>query len=550
MDDGSSSILYDLIKERNSIESPPALVSLQNLYDALQIVADSLEANAKIVRLASSLDNKGNLSKIEVKLRDKIQLLQDQLNEKLEKEVEASANYVRATNELSKLKDRAIANSAEIDRLREENKRAENNVAAMSSRLKMAEHTASIAEKHYVAFKDEMATLQKENIDLKAENTQLVNRLVSEKEKMMAQFNTMNEMNEKLQKEISLLRSMAKADREKLNNHNDGDNNITNSGDQRIKGGRMWGSGGVIVPSTPKHVLNAHTNEITSIRYDPDCTNLVATASSDSTVKIWDTGSGKVRATLRGSSGQPMLGVDFCSDMVIGCSSDKTCRVWKSKTERMVHQLAGHASKVTCCRFLPGAKEVLTGSADRSFRVWDIDRTTYKNTLTFRHGSSSTCVDTSSDSLTAVSGHLDGGLRFWDLRSGDRMAEITDLHENGVTSVMCSPTDGTKLLTNGRDSILKIVDIRMCDSIQSFSDTDFRTTFNWSASTYSPDGNYVAAGSGTSGKVFVWNVVKNKLEKKLEAHGAGVESVAWGRGGSNGQQFSSVDKDGTLVLWA
>ena len=47
MDDGSSSILYDLIKERNSIESPPALVSLQNLYDALQIVADSLEAKCK-----------------------------------------------------------------------------------------------------------------------------------------------------------------------------------------------------------------------------------------------------------------------------------------------------------------------------------------------------------------------------------------------------------------------------------------------------------------------------------------------------------------------
>lgn len=440
------------------------------------------------MRLASSLDHKGNLSKIEVTFRNKIQSLQDQLNEKLEKEVEASANYVRATNELSRLKDQAIANSKEIDRLREENKRAENNVAAMSSRLKMAEHTASIAEKHYVAFKDEMATLQQENIDLKSENIQLVNRLVSEKEKMMSQFNTMNEMNENLQKEVSLLRNMAKMGKEKLDNHHDGENDETNIRDQKLNGGRMWGSGGVIVPSTPKHVIKAHTNEITSVRYDPNGTNLMATASSDSTVKIWDTGSGKVRATLRGSSGQPMLGVDFCSDLVIGCSSDKTCRVWKSKTERMVHQLAGHASKVTCCRFLPGAKEVLTGSADRSFRVWDIDRTTYKHTLTFRHGSSSTCIDTSSDSLTAVSGHLDGGLRFWDLRSGDRMAEINGLHEDGVTSVMCSPTDGTKLLTNGRDSNLKIVDIRMCESIQSFSDNSFRTTFNWSASTYSPDG--------------------------------------------------------------
>lgn len=41
------SILYDLIKERKSIESPPALISLQQLYEALQIVTDSLEAKYK-----------------------------------------------------------------------------------------------------------------------------------------------------------------------------------------------------------------------------------------------------------------------------------------------------------------------------------------------------------------------------------------------------------------------------------------------------------------------------------------------------------------------
>ena len=54
-------------------------------------------------------------------------------------------------------------------------------------------------------------------------------------------------------------------------------------------------------------------------------------------------------------------------------------------------------------------KSVISGSADRSLKIWDISRKTYRQTLTLRHGSSCNCVDVATDSVTAVSGHLDGG---------------------------------------------------------------------------------------------------------------------------------------------
>ena len=57
-------------------------------------------------------------------------------------------------------------------------------------------------------------------------------------------------------------------------------------------------------------------------------------------------------------------------------------------------------------------------------KVWDISRQTYKQTATLRHGSTAHCVDVGSNSFSAVSGHLDGGLRFWDLRTGGRTADI------------------------------------------------------------------------------------------------------------------------------
>jgi autophagy-related protein 16-1 len=88
-----------------------------------------------------------------------------------------------------------------------------------------------------------------------------------------------------------------------------------------------------------------------------------------------------------------------------------------------VHHLVGHQHKITCVRLISD-RSVITGSADRSLKVWDISRKTYRQTTTLRHSSTSNCVDVGSDPHVAASGHMDGGLRFWDLRTGDRTADI------------------------------------------------------------------------------------------------------------------------------
>ncbi len=89
-----------------------------------------------------------------------------------------------------------------------------------------------------------------------------------------------------------------------------------------------------------------------------------------------------------------------------------------------LHQLVGHAHKITCVRMFGGERAVLTASADRSLKVWDISAKTYRQTTTLRHGSTCNCVDVWTDAFTAVSGHMDGGLRFWDMRTGDRTADV------------------------------------------------------------------------------------------------------------------------------
>ena len=130
------------------------------------------------------------------------------------------------------------------------------------------------------------------------------------------------------------------------------------------------------------------------------------------------------------------------------------------------------------------------------------------------------------------------------------MLDILNLHDGGITSVHWNPKNSHEILTNGRDSTLKIVDTRTSNAIFTFCDREFKTLTNYSSSSFSPDGLYVAAGSGDSGEIFVWNVVKGTVEKKLSGHQNGAVGLSWGSGGTNGQQVATIDKSGGLILWA
>lgn len=211
--------------------------------------------------------------------------------------------------------------------------------------------------------------------------------------------------------------------------------------------------------------------------------------------------------------------------------------------------MVGHAHKITCVKLFGSEKGAITGSADRSIKVWDISRQTYKQAATLRHSSTANSVDVSADLFTAVTGHLDGGIRLFHLQTGERLSDLPELHRGAVTSVRFHPLDASKVLTNGMDSTLKISDIRARVPLRTFADPRFRTSYGWASASFSPDGRYAGAGSAT-GDVLVWDADTGDLRATLPDHPTCVCGFDWGRGGSSGQQVASVDKSGVLTLWS
>jgi len=547
-------VLHDLLKERNAFETEPftavfesnailnaSIHELQHRYDVVQ--TENTRHKEDIDKLSSQLQARGP-TKIELKQREKIQKLEEQLNEK---------RYAEA--DLAKEKDKSKELQSTIENLKEHITKKETKMNQLQEQCEDAQKQTKLAEKQYDGLKETIQRLQSDNDTLQKNYDEIEGRILQEKEKFVELMNKMNKDNEELQKKIDMLtelnmqekkRFIWSAKGDKGDGSGDGDVNLADGGNNSS---RMFGGAGVVVPTSIKQRIMAHMRQATSLRYDPMGSDFIGTASEDSTVKLWNTGSGKMLKSFRSGSNNVLLGLDIFGSLVAACGTDKMCRIWNARTERLIHQLVGHSQKVTGTRFINGDKSILTASADRSMKVWDITRSTYRQTVTLRHSSTSNCIDVSYDSITAVSGHLDGGVRFWDVRSSERTADITELHSNGVTSVKFNPRNNAEVLTTGRDSVVKLIDVRKSGEVlQSFFHSEYRIDLSYAGCAISPDGKYAAAGSST-GDIFIWRTVDGNLMKQLKGHDTGVVSVAWNMQ-TNGQQFASVDKRGYLILWA
>jgi len=479
--------VHNLILQRNAYETTPFVtvhasnVSLRKQSYNTQLCCERLETERNdreklLDQLKIDLRGKGP-SKIEIKQRDTIEKLQEQLSEKN-----------RLSQELSKQLDLNRFQEKTIESLRGEVSRQEGIILKITDEMQDAVTNRKLAEKQYIGLKDNIRRLQEENDSLSKTSDELVNRIMSEKEKSAEEMNKMIDIIQQQKDKIEMLESVNKTG--KWMKWGSTKDTPTEPPSSQISE-RKFGVTGSIAPTVIKARIRAHQSQATCLRYDSSGSDLVATASDDATVKIWHTGTGKLQKTLRGGSGHIMLGIDICGEIAAGGGTDKTCRIWNTRTERMIHQLVGHGHKITCARLLNGGKEVLTASADRSIKVWDIARHTYRQTTTLRHSSTVNCLDipSESESMIVVSGHFDGGLRFWDIREKKRTtAEVRCCHDGGCTSVQFNPSNSWEILTAGRDSTVRLLDARTLQELYSFYHTDFSIDLNNAACAISPNG--------------------------------------------------------------
>ncbi|XP_045701677.1 autophagy-related protein 16-1 isoform X2 [Phyllostomus hastatus] len=298
----------------------------------------------------------------------------------------------------------------------------------------------------------------------------------------------------------------------------------------------------VRVPTTAVCVFDAHDGEVNAVQFSPG-SRLLATGGMDRRVKLWEVCGDKCefKGSLSGSNaGITSIEFDSAGSYLLAASNDFASRIWTVDDYRLRHTLTGHSGKVLSAKFLLDNARIVSGSHDRTLKLWDLRSKVCIKTVF----AGSSCNDIVCTEQCVMSGHFDKKIRFWDIRSETVVRELELLGR--ITALDLNP-ERTELLSCSRDDLLKIIDLRVNAVRQTFSAPGFKCGSDWTRVMFSPDGGYVAAGSA-EGSLYIWGVLSGKVEKVLSKHhGSSINAVAWSPSGTH---VVSVDKGSKAVLWS
>ncbi|GIY85818.1 autophagy-related protein 16-1 [Caerostris extrusa] len=288
----------------------------------------------------------------------------------------------------------------------------------------------------------------------------------------------------------------------------------------------------------------AHDGEVNAVAWTHSEFKF-ATAGGDRKIKVWDLVSGQ--AILKGvahESNSSVHSVDFDAEesLLLAASCDFASRIWSISDMKIKHTLTGHSNKVMSAKFLGDTGKVVSGSHDRTLKIWDLRRRACTRSI-FAGSSINDVVTSDRNATNIVSGHFDRKIRFWDTRSETSTNEI--LLQGRITSLDLSQ-DGYSLLCSVRDDSLKLIDFRMNNVIRTFSSDGFLIGCDWARAKFSPDCQFCVCGS-QDGCIYIWVVSTGSLKKVLKEHSSTVIACAWSW---CGRYLLSCDKSKKAIVWS
>lgn len=166
--------------------------------------------------------------------------------------------------------------------------------------------------------------------------------------------------------------------------------------------------------------------------------DVIATWSTDTSISIIDTASGRSLNRLKGHK-KGIAGASFSPDesRIITCSRDKSAKVWNVVSGAECFTLPDHKAIITCGRFSPNGALIATITSDRTLRIWDAEDGLLISSICVRDDQIVTVeFSGSSHRLHVLTG--DGGIA-WEADTPDGLVPIpTSVSGNGQTSLQSS----------------------------------------------------------------------------------------------------------------
>jgi WD40 repeat protein len=288
--------------------------------------------------------------------------------------------------------------------------------------------------------------------------------------------------------------------------------------------------------------LYGHNGFVVSTAFSP-LGDILASASYDRTVKLWDPENGQLLQTL--SHINQVRSLAFSPDgvtLATGCA-DGILRLWDLRTRLNTITIPGDYS-ISSVVFCPDGKTLAAGLRDGRVMLWNVAESELKSLPTIEGlpPMQWPSIAFSPDGHTLAVG---GGeynelcdVVLWDTVTQQVRSTLKG-HTSQIRDVEFSP-DGKLLATASHDKTVKLWDVRSAQVLANGRGHD-ATLFGV---TFSPDGRYIATAS--SDYTIILRDTNLQEMYHLKGHMQRVKSLSFS---PDGKILASASNDGTVKLW-
>jgi len=310
---------------------------------------------------------------------------------------------------------------------------------------------------------------------------------------------------------------------------------------------KIWNSGN----GAPVRALTGgHVGAVRAVAWSANGQQ-VASAGSDKSVVIWQENLGKMqrKETLPAAAVQLVFSGDG-SKLVAACE-DQAIRVFNATPPNPLpaepapleisQTLSGHAGAISSLALLADHKTLVSASLDGTIKSWSAASPTFIANFG-GHSGQIYGLSYSPDGKMLASAAYDKTIRLWDLEKKIAAGSLSGLPE--AYSATYSP-DGKTLLVGMADKTVRLYDVEPLKEKSVYQGAEYAIY----SAVFSPDGKMLAAGGaglGTDRKIFLWNSGTPQPAKMLEGHKDDVYRVQFN---GTGTRLLTIGYSGQVFVW-